>query len=166
MANAARIARSKWFSRRKTASTASPINLSTLPSSRMTSSTIMSKYLLSSRMTSSGGSCSERAVKLQRSMNAMVASTASVAMRDSSKSLRHMKSNTLPSTYIFRILFSRTDASVCRTCSISRTVFIRVWSRSSKSKGLQTKSKAPRFMATRMFFMSLYAEIMTVLSNG
>ena len=53
------------------------------------------------------------------------------------------------------------DASASRHSATRRSVRSMVTRRSAKSSGLVTKSKAPRFMAVRMFSMSPYAETMT-----
>ena len=100
------------------------------------------------------------------SIKTIDASTDSLAIREDSNSRLPMKLSTVSSTYIFRILFSRIALSVSRICTTCLIVFSMVNDKSSKFIGLVMKSKAPRFMAVRMFSISPYAETITDLING
>ena len=120
----------------------------------MISFTITSKYLFSIRTTISAGSVSVMAVNPQISIKTTVASTVSFTISESSNSRLPINFNTFSSTYMRRILFSLMACSVSFICRICFRVFSIVNSRSSKFTGLQTKSKAPRFIAVRILSIS------------
>ncbi len=71
---------------------------------------------------------------------------------------------------VLRSLCTATSSSLtfsaCLMISSCCMVFCTVSSRSAKSIGFVRKSKAPRFMAVRMFSISPYAEMMTDLMAG